>query len=133
MERLLALLSGERGRSEPFDDRMSEVYTSFESVAQYTALPLQAESTKLPLLGRGQAVTVRGQLKEKQATLETPPSSLRRHWRRHPEHISVTHTSSSKGCVRDVKVLFLKSVDTLFMGIKHIDQSMNQPSPWDTR
>ena len=48
---------------------MSEGVTSFESVAQYaimhTALPLQAESTKLPLSGRGEAVTVRGQLKEK--------------------------------------------------------------------
>ena len=67
---------------------MSEGVTSFESVAQcaimHTALPLQAESTKLPLSSRGQAVTVRGQLKEKtgdtgdaalksSATLETPP------------------------------------------------------------
>ena len=41
----------------------------------HTALPLQAESTKLPQSGRGQAVTERGQLKEKLATLETPPSA----------------------------------------------------------
>ena len=44
-------------------DRMSEGDTSFESVApcarMHTALPLQAESTKLPLSSKGQAVTVR--------------------------------------------------------------------------
>ena len=115
-------------RSEPLDDRMSEGVTSFESVAQcatvHTALPLQAESTKLPLSGRGQAVTARGQLKEKQATLETPPSSVRRHWRRHPEHISFAHLKLQR--------MFLKSVDTLFMGIKRIDQATDQPVPWDT-
>ena len=78
----------ERRRSEPLDDRMSEGYTSFESVAQcaimHTVLPLQAESTKLPLFGRVRAVNLCGQLKEKtgdtgdaalkfSATLETPP------------------------------------------------------------
>ena len=67
----------------------------------------------------------------------------RRHRRRRPQVFGdsgnatlstfLSYTSSSKGCVRDVKVLFLKSVDTLFMGIKRIDQSMNQPSPWDTK
>ena len=65
-----------RRRREPLDDRMSEGYATFESVAQcatmHTALPLQAESTKLPP-GRGHAVTVRWSTEKKQATLETPP------------------------------------------------------------
>ena len=51
-----------RRRTEPLDDSMYEGDTSFESVAQcartHTVLPLQAEPTKLPLSGRGQAVTV---------------------------------------------------------------------------
>ena len=75
-----------------------------KSVAQCanmdTALPLQAEWTKLPLSGRGQAVTVRGQLKKKQATLETRPSRLRRHWRRRPQHISFAHLELQRMCAR---------------------------------
>ena len=54
-------MSSRGRRSEP---RCPKGVTSFESVAQcaimHTALPLQAESTKLPLSGRGEAVTVRG-------------------------------------------------------------------------
>ena len=69
---------------EPLDDRMSEGYTSFESVAQcarmHTALPLQTESTKLPLSGRGQAVTVRWSAERKN----------RRHWRRRPQVLGDT-------------------------------------------
>ena len=119
-----------RGRSEPLGDTKSEGNASFGSVAQcarmHTALQLQAESTKLPLSGRGHAVTVRGQLREKN----------RRHWRRRPQVLGDTgdaalctilsRASSSKGCVRDIKVLFIGSLD------KRIDQHMDQPSPGDT-
>ena len=80
-DKILAIFAGSRDegqrRSEPLDDIKSEGNASFESAAQYgrmhTALPLQAESTELPLTGRGQAVTVRWSTKKKQATLETPP------------------------------------------------------------
>ena len=125
-----------RRRSEPLDDTKSEGNDSFESAAQcarmHTALPLQAESTGLPLTGRGQAVSARWSTEREN----------RRHSRRRPQVFGDTgdatlstvlsHTSSSKGCVRDIKVLFLTTVDTLFMRIKRIDQSMDQPSPGDT-
>ena len=78
----------------------------------HTALPLQAESTKLPLKSRGQAVTERGSTDK---TGDTGDAALKA-----SATLStlLSRTSSSKGCVRDMKVLFLKSVDTLFMGIK---------------
>ena len=93
----------------------------WRSARMHTALPLQAESTKLPLSGKGQAVTVLWSTERK--TGDTGDGAL---------STFLSHTSSSQGCVRDIKVLFLKSVDTLFMGIKRIDQSMDQPSPGDT-
>ena len=65
-----------------------------------------------------------------------------RHWRRRSQVLGDTgdaahstflsHTSSSKEVCLDINVLFLKSVDTLFMGIKPIDRSMDQPSLGDT-
>ena len=36
----------------------------------------------------------------------------------------LSRTSISKECVRDINVLFFKSVDTLFVGLKCIDRSM---------
>ena len=87
-----------------------------------TQCPRQAESTKLPLSGRGRAVTVRGQLR-KQATLRRRPHVL---GDTGDAALStfLSHASSSKGCVRVMEVLFLKSVDTLFM------ESSASTNPW---
>ena len=56
----------------------------------------------------------------------------RRHWRRRPENMTFAHLELERMCARRKSAVPPMSVDTLFMGSKRIDQSMNQPSRWDT-
>ena len=81
-----------------------------------------------------QAATIR-QRSRRHCTWPTERKNRRR-WRRRPQVLGDTgdaalctilsRASSSKGCVRDIKILFIGSLD------KRIDQHMDQPSPGDT-
>ena len=74
----------------PRDTLHSKVWA--QCAIMHTALPLQAELTKLPLSGKGQAVTVRW---SRNTALKS-----RRHWRRRPEHISFAHLELQRMCAR---------------------------------
>ena len=70
-----------------------------------------------------QAATIR-QRSRRHCTWPTERKNRRR-WRRRPVHNSFARLELQR-CVRDIKVLFIGSLD------KRIDQHMDQPSPGDT-